>query len=385
MSTCWQHKDKTDASSLSAYKTICVKSREILPKRLAQAIRCRGTNAQGRRCGHRTKSPRGFCPDHADQVDQDDHQDSHDENVSGSPSSSAAVHHNGAAAAASAGSRRTPRVHTADSLRRPRRRSDLYDWPAATKCAATHVPYKLESHGYIYVIAGIPAQESAENNTVKVGRTSRSPEQRLKELKQENPGRNYHLVYAVETNFNCLLEGTVHRLLKPFQRNLGGRGAGSGKTEHFEVTADEALSCILQCGKLIARERGWDVNDVLIKNAKDYTDDLAVGTIEVVDTVDTAADAPDTVPSGEGDSDSTPSPQFIDVKKGKEDSATIPSPKYVDVQKGITYFRAPRATLYHGKTGCGRLSRTKNPIPISLAEAEAANLRPCSCTVTAHL
>ena len=74
---------------------------------------------------------------------------------------------------------------------------------AARECARYHAPYKQEGHGYVYVVA--EAKPTDGMSTVKLGRTGRTPRQRLNELRR-GTGRDLRLVYAVETAYNCLLE-----------------------------------------------------------------------------------------------------------------------------------------------------------------------------------
>lgn len=84
-------------------------------------------------------------------------------------------------------------------------------------------------------------------------------------------------------------QGTLKKLLRLFKKPLPGRN-GDGNTEHYELPAYEALSCIESCGELIARERNWSANLVVMTVIDYYSDPMEIDSVGPVYTP--ADDAP---------------------------------------------------------------------------------------------
>ncbi len=72
---------------------------------------------------------------------------------------------------------------------------------------------RIDAPGYIYCFHDI----GDPPNVLKIGRTSRTPEQRLREWERElapEPGKSLHLLFAYPTKHNQFAERVVHETLR---------------------------------------------------------------------------------------------------------------------------------------------------------------------------
>ena len=118
----------------------------------------------------------------------------------------------------------------------------------------------------MYIIS--EADPSDDLRAVKIGYFGSDPHDRLKWI-QETSKRNLQLVYAVETNFKCLLEATVQACLDPLRKSDLSFGL-DGYTELYEVSIDEAREVILRAAKAIAEERHLSLEDDVLLGFEDY-------------------------------------------------------------------------------------------------------------------
>jgi hypothetical protein len=92
----------------------------------------------------------------------------------------------------------------------------------------------MERQGYVYVLATV-YQDGGAQQIIKIGRTSRSPKTRLRELSRGGPA-GMVLVGAVPSRDMVELEKRTH------QHFHHARFQSDGGTEYFTASADDVLS-----------------------------------------------------------------------------------------------------------------------------------------------
>ncbi len=102
----------------------------------------------------------------------------------------------------------------------------------------------MASAGFVYVITN-----KAMPGLVKVGRTSRTPEHRARELGGAGAPYPYEVRYALKTTAHHAIEAAAHRVLRSFRLKHAGGGI-----EWFACTVKEATEAIRKAAQTV---EGW--------------------------------------------------------------------------------------------------------------------------------
>ena len=98
-------------------------------------------------------------------------------------------------------------------------------------------PVTIEMQGYVYVLT-----HARHPGLVKIGQTTRTPQQRVKEMSTGSPDP-FHVAYAVRVNAPMALERALHA---DFARFKVGEAGSRGGQEWFQVSAAEVRTRIGQ-------------------------------------------------------------------------------------------------------------------------------------------
>lgn len=111
--------------------------------------------------------------------------------------------------------------------------------------------------GYVYILVN----PSFRDNLIKIGLTTRTPEERAKELSRNTGIPNEFVVAYKKHVFDCrVIEKLVHSYLEKYRSNE--------RREFFNLPADLAISVIERISKLENSLETWNETTTILDNKK---------------------------------------------------------------------------------------------------------------------
>ncbi|ACK67210.1 hypothetical protein PCC8801_3235 [Rippkaea orientalis PCC 8801] len=108
--------------------------------------------------------------------------------------------------------------------------------------------------GYIYILEN----QSLKDNLIKIGRTTKEPEVRAKELYTTGVPESFSISFACKVGDCILAEKQIHQILENYRHN--------SKREFFVMSTKIAKENVLEVCKTINLNLGLPIDDIIIRD-----------------------------------------------------------------------------------------------------------------------